>query len=316
MPRALWKGAISFGLIHIPVELFPAEKRSELDLDLLDKRDFAPVGYRRVNKRTGKEVGWDDLVKGYQYEEGEYVVLTEQELKQANPAATQTLDLLAFVPAADIDPLYYEQPYYLAPIRRGEKVYALLRETLRRSGQVGIGQVVIRTRQHLAVLRAMDEVLLLQTLRYADEIRDRGDLDLPAADAKAAGLTARELQMAQALVEDMSSDWRPEQYRDSYRDDVLALVDRKIAANETHLVAADEDEGEPAPAGDNVIDLVALLKRSLGKDKGKAADEETGRKPAAPRKRATAKPAATTARKRSTTARAKPAAARKTAKSA
>ncbi|QDQ24902.1 Ku protein [Chitinimonas arctica] len=293
MPRALWKGAISFGLVHIPVELFAAEKRSELDLDLIDKRDFAPVGYRRVNKATGKEVEWDDIVKGYQYEEGQYVVLTEQELKQANPAATQTLELQAFVKADEIDPLCYEQPYYLTPTRRGEKVYALLRETLRRSGRVGIGQVVIRTRQHLAALRVVDQALVLQTLRYANELRGQDELDLPVGD----GISDRELKMAQALVEDLSETWQHARYRDSYQDDVMALVDRKIAANETHAIVPDEGQAEPPPSGGNVVDLVALLKQSLsGKPKASRAIRQ-----AASKKTAVAKPAATRAKAEAST---------------
>ncbi|TJZ73798.1 non-homologous end joining protein Ku [Chitiniphilus eburneus] len=280
MARALWKGAISFGLIHIPVELFPAEQRDELDLTLLDRRDFAPVGYRRVNKRTEKEVPREQIVKGYEYEEDQYVVLTEDELKSANVKATQTVDLIAFVPAADIGPVYFEQPYYLAPTRGGTKVYALLRETLRRADKVGIGQVVIRTRQHLAALMPVGDVLLLNTLRYRHELRDSGQLPLPDADLKAAGVAEREVKMALSLVESMSEAWRPEQYHDTYRDDVLALIDRKVRSKQTHAIAAPaQTDDDTAPAADNVVDLMALLKQSIaGRDAPRPAKPAPRRK--------------------------------------
>ncbi|MEZ0271370.1 MAG: Ku protein, partial [Methylophilaceae bacterium] len=161
MPRAIWKGAISFGLVHIPVELYPAESRKGLDLDMLDKRDFAPVGYKRYNKSTGKDIDWNDIVKGYEYEKGKYVVLTDEDLKRANVEATQTIDILSFVDSEEIPEIYFEQPYYLKPARGGAKVYVLLRETLKRAGKVGIAQVVIRTKQHVAALLPMDKAIVL-----------------------------------------------------------------------------------------------------------------------------------------------------------
>lgn len=284
MVRALWKGAISFGLIHIPVELFPAEQRDELDLDLIDRRDFAPIGYRRVNKHTGEEVPRDEIVKGFEYEEDQYVVLGEDELKSANVKATQTVDLLAFVPVADISLLHFEQPYYLAPTRGGTKVYALLRETLRRAGKAGIGQVVIRTRQHLALITPLEDVLVLNTLRYPHELRDWSQLPLPERSLKAAGVAEREVKMALSLVESMSEDWAPEQYRDTYRDDVLALIDRKIAAKQTHTLAPVREDEEAPTGGDNVVDLMALLKRSLagGEDKPAKPGRRSGRSTPAP----------------------------------
>src|SRR3546814_736238 len=175
MPRAIWKGAISFGLVHIPVELYPAESQSGLDLDLLDRRDFAPVGYKRYNKETGKEINWNDIVKGYEYEKGQYVVLSEEDLKRANVEATQTIDILAFVDAEEIAPIYFEQPYYLAPIKGGDKAYVLLRETLKRAGKIGVAQVVIRTKQRLAALLPMENAVVLNLLRYGDEIRPLKD---------------------------------------------------------------------------------------------------------------------------------------------
>lgn len=280
MQRALWKGAISFGLVHIPVELFSAEKPSELDLTMLDRRDFAPIGYKRINKETGKEVTWDDIVKGYEYEPGEYVVLSEEDLKQANVEATQTIDIVTFVDAREVPLSYYERPYYLAPTKGGEKVYALLRETLRRADKIGVAQVVIRTKQHLAALFAMDEVIVLNTLRYAEELREPSDLVLPDVHSKKVGPTDKEIQMALSLVEGMSEPWQPERFHDTYREDVLALVKKKVKAHQTKTITPAAPEPKARPSA-QVIDLTALLKRSIA--------EKTQTAAAKPRS-ATAKP--------------------------
>jgi DNA end-binding protein Ku len=262
-PRALWKGAISFGLIHIPVQLYPAEKSERLDLDMLDKRDFAPVGYKRVNKETGQEVPWDEIVKGYEYEEGHYVVLTEEELKEANPEAARSIQLLAFVPAGEIPLEYFEQPYYLAPVRGGDGVYALLREALRRSEKVGVAQVVIRTRQTLAAIVPQGKRLVMIGLRYPHEIRVFDESALPSDDLAELGLSDREVDMAMSLVSQMSEHWRPQKYKDRFFDDVMALINRKIARHETHALHQ-PGKAKPLPkAPKNVVDLVALLKQSL-----------------------------------------------------
>jgi DNA end-binding protein Ku len=276
MPRSLWKGAISFGLVHIPVEMHAATTEHALDLDLLDRRDFAPVGYKRYNKHTGKDVGWDDIVKGYEYEDGQYVVLSDEDLRQANVEATQTIDILAFVDAVQVPLLYFDKPYYLAPAKGGDKAYALLRETLRKTGKVGIATVVIRVKQHLAALVCVDEVIVLNTLRYSDEIRPASELKVPSSRAKAAAVSDKELKMALALVEGMSEDWQPGQYHDSYREDVLALVNKKIKSGKTESVTMPDKTREAATGTGNVVDLVALLQQSLakkpaGKAKPKAA---------------------------------------------
>jgi DNA end-binding protein Ku len=270
MARSMWKGAISFGLVHIPVEMYPAASDQGLDLTMLDRRDFAPIGFKRYNKATGKEVSWDDIVKGYEYSDGEYVVLTDEDLRRANPEATQTIDILAFVNAEQVPLIYYEQPYYLAPGKGGDKVYALLRETLRDVGKIGIANVVIRVKQHLAALVCVGDTIVLNTLRYPDEIRPADELKIPAADSKAAQVTEKELQMARALVEGMSEKWKPQQYHDTYREDVMALIKKKIAANQTKTLTEPEPE-EEKPAKSNVIDLVSLLQASLGKKPAKAA---------------------------------------------
>lgn len=262
MPRVVWKGAIAFGLVHVPVALYPASTTNRLDLDLLDRRDFAPVGYQRINKRTGEAVSSDDIVKGYQYEDGQYVVVTDEDFREANVEATQTVEILSFVAQDDIPAYYFDTPYYLEPGRRGEKGYALLRETLRRSGRVGLATVVIRSRQHLAAVIPVDSVLLMNTLRFADEIRSMAELKLPADDLKALGVSDRELEMAERLVEGMVEDWAPEQYRDTYRDDLLARIEQKIESGKTHVVA-EVEAPKGAETGAEVVDLMALLKRSL-----------------------------------------------------
>nr|WP_315212608.1 Ku protein [uncultured Duganella sp.] len=301
--RALWKGAISFGLVHIPVELYSAVQEHELDLTMLDRRDFSPVGYKRYNKKTGKDVTWDDIVKGYEYEEDEYVVLSDEDLKRANVEATGTIDIQAFVDAADVPLTYYEQPYYLAPSKGGAKVYALLRETLRKAGKIAIATVVIRTKQHLCALVCIDDKIVLNTLRYAAEIRSAEELKLPPATAKAAGISDKELQMALSLVEGMSEEWKPEQYRDTYKDDVLALVKKKVKAGQTKTITAAEPEEKPAKAS-NVVDLVALLQDSLGKRPGKGGTKAAA-KPAA-RKTASAKKTPTAAARAKSTAKPSP----------
>ncbi|GGY60218.1 non-homologous end joining protein Ku [Pseudoduganella albidiflava] len=272
MARSLWKGAISFGLVHIPVDLYSAVKQNELDLTMLDKRDFSPIGFKRYNKGNNKEVAWDNIIKGYEYTSGEYVVLSDEDLKRANVKATQTIDILAFVNAEDVPLTYYETPYYLAPGRGGAKVYALLRETLRRAGRIGIATVVIRTKQHLCALVASEDGIIMNTLRYADEIRDTEGLDLPAKGLKGVGISDKELKMALSLVEGMSEEWDPSQYHDTYKEDVLALVEKKVKAGQTKSITMPSKETEVKPST-NVIDLVALLKQSLGNrpGKGKAA---------------------------------------------
>ena len=291
MARALWKGAISFGLVHIPVELISASLDHELDLSMLDRRDFAPIGYKRYNKRTGKEVEWDDIIKGYEYKTDEYVVLSEEDLKQANVKATQTIAIDTFVDAVEVPLTFYAHPYYLLPAKGGEKVYALLRETLRKANKVGIASVVMRTKQHLCALVCVDKAIVLNTLRYADEIRPTEDLDLPGSTLKAAGITDKELKMALSLVEGMSETWEPAQYHDSYREDVLALVKKKIKARQTKTITPPAPEAEKEH-GSNVIDLVALLQQSLGKKmpaapvRKRAASSATRKPPPARRKAA------------------------------
>ena len=263
MPRVLWKGAISFGLVHIPVGLYSAEKRNSFDLTMLDRRTMKPVGFKRYNKETGEDVPWDDIVKGYEYEKDRFVVLTEEDFKRANVEATQTVDILNFVEADEISPMYFETPYYLAPDKRGHKGYALLRETLKQTGKIGIANVVIRTRQYIAALMPLGDVIFMNTLRYANELRETNELEVPSSNLKAIGVNAREIEMAGKLVEGMTAKWNPEEYRDTYHEDLLALIDKRIQSGQTEVITEPSVEKEERPAKGEVIDLMALLKRSV-----------------------------------------------------
>ena len=268
MARGLWKGAISFGLVNVPVELFSAEKRSsELDLTMLDKRDLAPVGYKRYNKSTGEDVPWAEIVKGYEYDDDKYVVLSDEDFRRANVEASKTVDIQAFVDLKDIPPLYFETPYYLAPGKRGEKAYALLRDAMKKAGKAGIATVVIRTRQYLAAVLPQDDVLLMDTLRYADEIKAADELGVPSG-ALHHKVSAREIDMALRLIDDMSEKWRPEKFKDTYRDDLMARIKEKIKEGQTEEITAPE-KGEKEPARADVIDLMALLKKSVEKKQDK-----------------------------------------------
>lgn len=282
MPRGLWTGAISFGLVNVPVELFPAQKRSsELDLTMLDRRDMAPVGYRRVNKASGKEVPWEDVVKGYEYEDGRYVVLSEEDFRRANPELSRTVDIVAFVDRASIPPHYFETPYFLAPGKRGEKAYALLRDALDKAGKIGIARVVIRTRQYLAALVPQGEALMLDTLRYAAELKTPADLEIPEK-VKHARVSGKELDMALRLVGDMSDAWQPDKYHDSYREDLLRRIEEKVKAGQTEELTEPAKQAKAGKGGE-VIDLMALLKRSVEKRGEKA---ERPRRPARKRRAA------------------------------
>ena len=273
MPRELWKGAIQFGLVHIPVSLFPAEQRDELSFSMLDRRDLAPVGYKRFNKNTGDEVPFDQIVKGYEYDEGRFVTLEKEDFQRANVEATQTVDIVGFVEREQLPAFFFESPYYLAPGKHGDKGYALLRETLVRTGRVGIANVVIRTRAHLAALYPVENMLVLNTLRYANELRDPSEIKVPE-DLKAAKVTPRELDMAERLVEDMEMTWDPSQYHDTYRDDLLKMIEEKA-----HGKVKPEPKAKRAPKEAEVIDFASLLEKSLG-SRRKGGDERGTRRAA------------------------------------
>lgn len=278
MARGLWKGAISFGLVNVPVELFSAERRSsELDLTMLDKRDLAPVGYKRYNKSTGEDVPWAEIVKGYEYDDDKYVVLSDEDFRRANVEASKTVDIQAFVDLKDIPPLYFETPYYLAPGKRGEKAYALLRDAMKKAGKAGIATVVIRTRQYLAAVIPQDDVLLMDTLRYAGEIKGPEELGVPSGALRHKA-SAKEIDMALRLIDDMSEKWRPEKFKDTYRDDLMARIKEKIKQGQTEEITEPEKRAKE-PARADVIDLMALLKKSVAHKQEKAT-EKPKRRPA------------------------------------
>jgi DNA end-binding protein Ku len=265
MPHAIWNGTISFGLVTIPVSVMPAEQPSQIAFHLLDDRDLSPIHNRRVSEQTGEEVPWEHVVKGYDTGEGRWVIVTDDDLRAANVEATQTIDVLAAVCADEIDPEYFDKPYYLQPEKAGRKAYALLRQALTSEKRVALAKVVIRTRQHLAAIVPDGDVLLLEVLRYPYELRDRGELDIPGSDLAEAGVTKAELDLAAQLVATISKPFDAEapEYRDTYRGDVLALIEKKAAGGEVTAPAA----AAPAAAGGEVVDIVSLLKKSLDEAK-------------------------------------------------
>ena len=266
MPRVIWKGAISFGLVHVPVALYPASQEVGIDFDWLDKRSIDPVGYQRVNKRTGKEIQAADIVKGIKQDDGDYVVLTEEQIKAAYPQTTQTIEIESFVNASEIPFILLERPYYLEPIGKGEKVYALLREAMSEAGVIGIARVVMHSKEHLAALIPSGPALMLNTIRWASEIRPVDELKLPAEGKTAAGLKPSELKMAAQLIGDMKGRWNAADYSDRFTDAVHELVNRKVEAGETERVTP--LEGTPSEGGaSNVLDLTELLAQSLVKRK-------------------------------------------------
>lgn len=273
MPRAIWKGAISFGLVHIPVSLVSATSSQGVDFDWLDKRSMDPVGYKRINKTTGKEVTKENIVKGVSFEKGRYVVLSEDEIRSAHPKSTQTIEIIAFVASDQIPLQNIDTPYFLAPDKRGGKVYALLREALKKTGKVALANVVLHTKQHLAALMPLESALVLVMLRWPAEVRSLDELEL-GSDVTKPTLAKGELDMAKRLVEDMSADWQPDEYRDSFQDKIRALVAKKAKAGKIEDVETAEG-GEERKSAD-VIDLTELLKRSLA---GKpAAKKSTAKK--------------------------------------
>ncbi|RFD23960.1 Ku protein [Pseudomonas sp. GL93] len=272
MPRAIWKGAISFGLVHIPVSLVSATSSQGVDFDWLDKRSMDPVGYKRINKTTGKEVTKENIVKGVAFEKGRYVVLSEDEIRSAHPKSTQTIEIIAFVASDQIPLQNIDTPYFLAPDKRGGKVYALLREALKKTGKVALANVVLHTKQHLAALMPLESALVLVMLRWPLEVRSLDELEL-GSDVTKPTLAKGELDMAKRLVQDMSADWQPDEYRDSFQDKIRALVAKKAKAGKIEDVETVEG-GEERKSAD-VIDLTELLKRSLA---GKPAAKKSAAK--------------------------------------
>jgi DNA end-binding protein Ku len=293
MARPIWNGTISFGLLQVPVQLMPGERSVDLHFRMLDGRNKSPIRYERVNSETGEEVPWKDVVKAFEYSKGSYAVIDEKELRAAAPEATETVDIESFVDADAVDLRYFEKPYYLVPGKRAEKGYVLLRETLKKTGKVGIAKLVIRTRQYLAMLKPHEDALILILLRFPQELIDADEFNLPAGKAASHRVSERELDMAAQLVDSMSVPWRPEDYKDDFRQRLRKLVEQQVKKQGGKRKAKPAPEAKPEPTS-NVVDFMSLLQKSVASGKRTA-----------PKKAASgAKKSAT---KKSTAARKKPA---------
>lgn len=268
MARPVWTGTLSFGLLNIPVALHTAERRTDLHFRMLDSRDNAPVRYERVNSETGEEVPWKEIVKGFEYEKDNYIVLDDKDIAAASPESSESVDIEGFVDCEAISPMYFERPYYLVPGKKAEKGYVLLREVLKQSNKVGIGRVVLRTREYLAAVMALGDALVLDLLRFGEEVADLDEFKLPEKTLKDYRISERELQMAEQLVESMTMEWHPEEYKDEFRDRLVKLVQTRLAAKGGKRRVATEPEPLPKHAATNVVDFKELLQRSLQKRGG------------------------------------------------
>src|SRR5437879_2006107 len=261
MARAIWKGSISFGLVNISIALYPATRREELKFRLLRKSDLSPVNYKRVAKKDGREVPWDQIVKAYEYEKGKYVVLKDEDFQRVDLEATQTVDIQDFVEQDEIDPIFFYKPYYLEPRKGGDKAYALLRDALKDTNKVGIAKVVIKTRQYLAGVKPENGALVLEMMHFADELADPEKLRVP----KKTEVGKREINMAKSLIDSMSSKWNPEKYRDDYREALMDVIEEKVEAGGKEI----EEKQRKATKPKTVIDLVSDLQKTLSETDAK-----------------------------------------------
>lgn len=268
--RAIWKGSISFGLVNIPIALYPATRREELKFRLLRESDLSPVNYKRVAEKDGKEVPWDQIVKGYEYEKGKFVVLSEKDFQRVDLEATQTVDILDFVDVEEIDPMFFYKPYFLEPQKGGDKAYALLRDVLARTNKVGIAKVIIKTRQYLAGVKPLKHALVLELMHFAEEIADAEKLNVPKKSSEPG---KREIDMAKALVESMTAEWDPKKYKDDYRDALLEVIEEKVESGGEEI----EEKPKPKKTPSKVIDLVAVLQESLARS-GEGGKKQRARK--------------------------------------
>ncbi|HWL54913.1 MAG TPA: Ku protein [Chthoniobacteraceae bacterium] len=273
--RAIWKGSISFGLVHIPIALYPATRREELKFRLLRKSDLSPVNYKRVAESDGKEVPWEEIVKGYEYEKGKFVVLKDEDFQRVDIEATKTVDILSFVTQEEVNPLFFYKPYYMEAQKGGDRPYVLLRDALRGTGKIGIAKVVIRTRQHLAAVKPQDDSLMLELMHFPSELLATSEFKQP----KDTGTNQKEMSMARTLIETMSEKWDPEAYKDDYREALEEMIEEKIAGG-----PAETPQPAARPAGGGkVIDLVAILEQSLNQKKPAANHKKTAKKTPKPR---------------------------------
>lgn len=302
MARPIWNGAISFGLLNIPVQLMPAERRIDLRFHMLDSRDQKRVRYERVNAETGEEVPWKDVVKAFEYSKGNYVVLEDEDIKNAAPESKESVDIEAFVDPSELGPMYFDRPYFLVPTRKSEKGYVLLRETLRDLDKAGLARVVIRTREHLALVLPDEEALVLHLLRFPQELIDREEYSFPTRGDRAYKIAPREREMARQLVTSMSAPFKPSDYRDEFRDRLSKVIQARVKSKGKGKKAA-----QPAPAHDEhqesgkVVDFMALLKKSIADNKRTPAASGSSKKASKTAKPANSRraPAAAKSRRRS-----------------
>ncbi len=268
MAGSIWKGSISFGLLNIPVSLQKAEEGHELSFKMLDEKDLSPIKYKKVSAKDGKEVPWGRIVKGFEHESGEFVIVNKEDFKAANPKATQTIDIEDFVSFEEIDLMFFEKPYYLVPQKNGIKGYFLLCEALKKTNKVAIAKIVIRTKMHLACIMAKGEYLILEMMRFAHEVLEADEVDY-LDDVEKPKFSAKEIKMAQELIEGMTGEWKPEQYKDTYNDDLLKIIDKKVKAGEKYEIDYGETPKEEKGNTGTVVDLMPLLKKSLEASKRK-----------------------------------------------
>lgn len=277
MAGSIWKGSISFGLLNIPVTLQKAQEDHELSFKMLDQKDLSPIKYKKVNAKDGKEVPWPHIVKGYEYEADQYVIMNKEDFKAANPKATQTIDIEDFVSFEEIDLMFFEKPYYLVPQKNGVKGYFLLCEALKKTNKVAIAKIVIRTKMHLACIMAKDNYLVLEMLRFAHEVLQTDEVDY-IKDSEKPKFSPKEIKMAQELIDGMTGKWKPEQYKDTYNDDIMKIVNLKIKAGEGHEIDYGELPKEEKGNTGKVVDLMPLLRKSLEQKKKERASVNTTKK--------------------------------------
>ena len=262
MPRPIWSGTLSFGLLNVPIQLMSGERRTDLSFRMLDSRNNKPVRYERVNSETGEEVAWKDIVKAYEYDKGSYVVLDEADIKAAAPESHEAVEIEAFVDADSITPSYFEKPYILVPGKKAEKGYVLLRETLQRTGKIGIARVVIRTREYLSAVMPQGDALVMILLRYPQELVDATQFNLPEGKLADYRISDKELDMAKQLIESMAGEWKPDAYRDEFRERLHDVIEKRL--KQKGVVEAPEEEAKlPENAATNVVDFMSLLKKSI-----------------------------------------------------
>lgn len=266
MARPIWNGVLSFGLLNVPISVMSGERKIDLHFRMLDGRDKNPVRYERVNSETGEEVPWKSIVKAFEYAKGSYVVLEPEDIESASPESHESIDIEAFVDADDITPAYYEKPYVLVPGKKADKGYVLLRETLKKTGRIGIGRVVIRTREYLCAVFPQDDALIMNLLRYPQEIVDMDEYKLPTAKPSGVRISKAEFEMAEKLIESMASKWNPEDYKDEFRDRLRKVIEQRVkSAGVTR--AAEVEPDLPEDATTNVVDFMSLLRKSLASSK-------------------------------------------------